>query len=315
MTPRQMQVVASKYSLKSPYAMTPKYITIHNTANDASANNEISYMRNNATATSFHFAVDDTEVVQGLPVNRNGFHAGDGNGEGNRASIGIEICYSKSGGARFDAAERNAAKFTAQLLKERGWDISRVKKHQDWSGKYCPHRTLDMGWKRFLNMVQAELTPKTPPAAPKPAPTTPITYAEIPKKSIELIRDANLWDFNFTDWSKAKPVQSRKSGAVIENVVAIATNPVGAKYYVTEYSYVKKIANGFNINDAKDYFPPAPVEPPVVVPPVIQEPEPVPETPKTDTKDDEQDKRLGAIEALLKVITDFLSKIFNGFGK
>jgi len=52
----------------------------------------------------------------------------------------------------------NAAKFIAYKLKEKGWDINRVKKHQDFSGKYCPHRTLDMGWQRFLDMVQAELS-------------------------------------------------------------------------------------------------------------------------------------------------------------
>lgn len=314
MTPRQMPVATSKYPLKSPYAMTAEYITIHNTANDASANNEISYMRGNTAQTSFHFAVDDIEVVQALPTNRNGWHAGDGNGTGNRKTIGLEICYSKSGGPRFDAAERNAAKFTAQLLKERGWDISRVKKHQDWSGKYCPHRTLDMGWQRFLNMVQAYLTPATPPApTPKPTPK-PITYAAVPKKSIVLIRDANLWNFNFSDWSKAQAVQSRKSGAVIDNIVAIATNPLGAKYYVTEYSLSKGITNGFNINDARDYTAPAPVEPPIVIPPVIDpvEPEP-PVTPPS--KDEEQDNRLTAIEALLKTIVDFLSGLFTGFKK
>lgn len=274
MTPRQMQVDPSKYYLKSPYAMTAKYITVHNTANDASANNEISYMRSNNTSTSFHFAVDDIEVVQGLPENRNGFHAGDGNGTGNRETIGIEICYSKSGGVRFEKAERNAAQFIAQKLKERGWDISRVKKHQDWSGKYCPHRTLDMGWQRFLNMVQAELAPK-----PAPTPVPSITYHEIPKKSIVLIRDANLWDFNFTKWADAKAVQSRKSGAIIDNIVAIATNKLGAKYYVTEYSYKNKITNGFNINDARDYTEPEPIEPPIVIPPKPDpvEPEPTPE--------------------------------------
>ena len=277
MTPRQMQVSPSKYGTKSPYSMVAEYITIHNTANDASANNEISYMRNNNTATSFHFAVDDKEVVQGLPTNRNGFHAGDGNGTGNRKTIGIEICYSKSGGARFDAAERNAAKFTAQLLKERGWDISRVKKHQDWSGKYCPHRTLDMGWQRFLNMVQAELNPPKPVPAP-----SPITYAEIPVKSIELIRDANLWDFNFTNWSGAKAVKGFNKGDKIENIVAIATNTLGAKYYVTKSSYDGKRTTGFNINDAIDYTAPKPVEPPIVIPPEIDpiEPEPTPTPPQ-----------------------------------
>jgi len=71
--------------------------------------------------------------------------------------IGIEICYSASGGERFEKAEQNAARFIAQKLAARNWGTDRVKKHQDFADKYCPHRTLDMGWKRFLDMVQAEL--------------------------------------------------------------------------------------------------------------------------------------------------------------
>ena len=143
---------------KCPYEMKAEFITIHNTANDASAKNELSYMNRNKNQVSFHFAVDDKEVVQGIPINRNSWHAGDGsNGTGNRKSIAIEICYSKSGGKRFDEAEILASKLVAQLLYERKWGISKVKKHQDWSGKYCPHRTLDKGWQRFLNMVEKEL--------------------------------------------------------------------------------------------------------------------------------------------------------------
>ena len=157
MEARQMLVDKSKYSVKCPYSMTPTRIVVHNTANDASANNEIKYMITNSNETSFHFAVDDKEVVQGIPLNRNAWHAGDGNGKGNREGISIEICYSKSGGDRFIKAEQNAAKLIADLLKERGWGIDKVTKHQDYSGKYCPHRTLDMGWQRFLNMVSAEM--------------------------------------------------------------------------------------------------------------------------------------------------------------
>lgn len=153
----------NKYSIKCPFEMTPEYITIHNTYNDASAMSEISYMLGNNEKTSFHAAVDNYRIVTGLPFNRNGYHAGDGStGTGNRKSIGIEICYSKSGGQRFEQAERLAAEYTAYLLKQYGWGIDRVKKHQDWSGKYCPHRTLDMGWQRFLNMVSAYLGGTTP---------------------------------------------------------------------------------------------------------------------------------------------------------
>ena len=155
---RQMLVDKSKYNIKCPYSMTPEFIVVHNTANDASANKEISYMKTNNKEVSFHFAVDDKEVVQGIPLDRNAWHAGDGGkGKGNRKGIAIEICYSKSGGERFIKAEQNAAKLIAQLLKERGWGIDKVTKHQDYSGKYCQRRTLDMGWERFLNMIRAEL--------------------------------------------------------------------------------------------------------------------------------------------------------------
>lgn len=154
----QKLVSSNKYNIKCPYKMTPEYITVHNTANDATAENEISYMNNNKNEVSYHFAVDDIQAVQGLPLDRNGWHCGDGgNGTGNRKSIGIEICYSKSGGDKFIKAEQNAVELIVQLLKERGWGIDRVKKHQDWSGKYCPHRTLDMGWDRFIKMIETAL--------------------------------------------------------------------------------------------------------------------------------------------------------------
>ena len=155
---KQNIVSKDKYSIKCPYQMKPEFIVVHNTANDATASSEIKYMISNNNEVSFHFAIDDSEVVQGLPLDRNAWACGDGaNGEGNRKGIQVEICYSKSGGSRFEKAEKNAAKFIACLLHERGWDTSKVKKHQDFSGKYCPHRTLDIGWASFINMVKDEL--------------------------------------------------------------------------------------------------------------------------------------------------------------
>lgn len=149
-------VPESKYKLKCPYKMTPAFIVVHNTANDATAKNEIAYMKRNNDATSFHFAVDDVETRQGIPLDRNAWHAGDGNnGEGNRYGIAVEICYSKSGGSRFVKSEENAARLIAYLLKKYNLGIDRVKKHQDFSKKYCPHRTLDMGWDRFLKKVES----------------------------------------------------------------------------------------------------------------------------------------------------------------
>jgi N-acetylmuramoyl-L-alanine amidase len=37
--------------------------------------------------------------------------------------------------------------------------VDRLRKHQDWSGKYCPHDILDRyGWDNFKNQVQTYLT-------------------------------------------------------------------------------------------------------------------------------------------------------------
>ena len=135
--------------------MNPEFITVHNTYNDATAENEVSYMIRNDNQVSFHIAVDDKEAVQGIPLERNAWHTGDGNGNGNRKSIGVEICYSLSGGDRYYKAENNAAIVVAQLMKQYNIPISKVRTHQSWSGKYCPHRMLDEGrWNSFIERVQ-----------------------------------------------------------------------------------------------------------------------------------------------------------------
>ena len=164
---RENLVPKDKYAIKCPYTRTPTRVVIHNTANDAPAANEISYMRYNDLEISFHYAVDDVNIVQGIPENRNAWASGDRHGKGNMEGIHIEICYSKSGGEKFDKAEQNAAEFTASLLKKYGWGIDKVTKHRDYDGKYCPHRTLDRGWQRFLSMVKRYMEPAKAPVASK----------------------------------------------------------------------------------------------------------------------------------------------------
>ena len=160
---------AGKRAIKCPYKMTPTRLVIHNTANDASAKNEIAYMKNNNKEVSFHFAVDDTEAVQGIELDRNAWHAGDGSGRGNREGIAIEICYSKSGGKRWLKAVENAAELAAKLLKDYGWGTDRVTKHEDYSAKHCPHRILDeYGWNNFLKLIESKMSGSGADTAPTP---------------------------------------------------------------------------------------------------------------------------------------------------
>ena len=191
----------SKYPTKCPDVTEKDGICIHNTYNDASAMSEVSYMLGRPEKVSFHAVVDNYRIVTGLPFERSCYAAGDGRyGKGNAHKINIEICYSRSGGKQFEEAEKLAAEYTAYLLKEYGWGIDRVKKHQDFANKYCPHRTLDLGWQRFLNMVSSYLEDK------------PVTE----NKNIESGSD--------------EPVRKYKNGSTTENVYAdtACTKKVGS---------------------------------------------------------------------------------------
>ena len=178
----QMLVPVAKYGIKCPYAMTPEYVTIHNTANNASALAEISYMIGNWDEVSYHWAVDDVQAIQAIEHNRNAWHSGDGGkGTGNRKSIGIEICHSLTpGNPKYAKSEDNGAKLAAIILNQYGWGIDRIRKHQDWSGKYCPHRILDNGnWEGFKSKVQAYLLQLQGKQTPTPQPT--VTSKPTPK--------------------------------------------------------------------------------------------------------------------------------------
>lgn len=140
--------------------MEPQYITIHATANEKStAQNERAWLTNpsNNITASWHIVVDEREAIEAIPLNEVAWHAGDGNGQGNTASIGIEICES----GNYAKTVENAIKLVAQMLHERGWGIDRLRRHFDWSKKNCP-RLMNAdgkwtGWEKFKQRVQKRL--------------------------------------------------------------------------------------------------------------------------------------------------------------
>ena len=147
----------------------PKYITIHDTANPSKGANALMharYLKGDDAANrpaSWHFTVDDTYIVQHLPLDEVGWHAGDGSsGPGNRSSVAIEICENVDGDRA--KAEENAAKLVAHLLKQFNLPINAVVQHNRWSGKNCPHiiRARKDGWENFLRMVSANMEDDKP---------------------------------------------------------------------------------------------------------------------------------------------------------
>lgn len=139
---------------RTQIAMRPVYITVHSTANPTStAKNERAWLTNpsNTSSTGFHYAVDEKEAVECIPPSEVAWHAGDGNGQGNRASIGVEICESGNRQKTLD----NAVELIQHLMKTH--NITKVVRHYDWSRKNCP-RILNTDkkwtlWNDFYNRV------------------------------------------------------------------------------------------------------------------------------------------------------------------
>ena len=152
---------STPYNRRPGLAMVPQYITIHSTGNlNSIAQDERGWLINpkNDRTASWHICVDEKEAVEAIPLNEVAWHAGDGvKGTGNRASIAIEICES---GNRQKTLE-NTIQLVAKILKERGWNTNKLRRHYDWSGKSCPRILMAnnwAGWEQFKRNVQKELS-------------------------------------------------------------------------------------------------------------------------------------------------------------
>lgn len=142
-------LATSQYPIKATNAMKPEGVTIHETDNNASARNEIAYMQRNSNVVSFHIAVDEKEIIQGLPLDRNAWHSGDGNdGFGNRKTIAIETCKNYRVGDLSDyyKARAKTEEVVGWLLYVNGWDESNIYTHNDHNGKNCPRITRQEGY-------------------------------------------------------------------------------------------------------------------------------------------------------------------------
>jgi hypothetical protein len=232
-----------------------RYITIHHSAGWEQT---LRYLWADPSRNgSSHFWVGNGHIEQYVDTNDTAWT--NGNWRSNNESITIEVRGDWRG--YYDQATLDNLEKLLQKLRTLYPNVG-IEYHKDVSDKItlCPADLKDKGYaKKVWDKVTAWLNP-----APKP-PVQKITYTPITPKRIKLKVAANLWDFNFTDWSKAKAVKPYGQGSVID-VVAVATNALGGKYYMTAYSYnngAVRATNGFNIKDCEDYVP-AVTQPPTV---------------------------------------------------
>jgi len=151
---RSLMIPAGKYARHRTRRMRPRYITIHATDNfvrGAGARAHARGLHRGAhTATynslgylSWHFTIDDGSIYQSLPCNEQGQHA-DYEGNGNRQSIGIEMCVNRDGNLK--RTLDRSARFAAVLMQEYGIPLANIVPHYHWprtrykDGKYLGHK-------------------------------------------------------------------------------------------------------------------------------------------------------------------------------
>lgn len=130
-----------------PWAKMPSKprITVHNTDKISVSGTTMSEQYTRATYNGnmgdvrVHFYVDHIEAWQDLPLDLCGWHAADGDGDGNRTTIAIECIMDDSGSSESKKAEDNCAKLVAYLMDKYGMSDSDIFTHQHWyPKKYCP---------------------------------------------------------------------------------------------------------------------------------------------------------------------------------
>lgn len=133
-------------------------ITIHETSNtEMSAKDMFDYLNNvSKTSQGCHYFVDNSEVIEVMPLNWGVYHTGKGMDMGNRYTIAIEICDSLID-EHFEKAVDNAVELIKLLQDKYHIGNDMVFFHNDFNEKtYCPNRLLDI-YKSSKNFVKERL--------------------------------------------------------------------------------------------------------------------------------------------------------------
>lgn len=222
--------------------ITPKALVIHWTANtnrgaDAVANRN--YFENHPeNKVSAHYIVDDWQVVQCVPEDEMAYHVGaksytaralkELSAYPNDCTIGIETCVNSD--ADFSKTYANLVEFTASVLKRRGWDVDRLWRHYDVTGKDCPRffvvdataKTYGFagaaaGWEQFKRHVALQLAIEEVASMFRD-----VSETHWAKASIE--RLANLGIFKGDDqgrFNPDKPITRAEIAVVLDRVLKL----------------------------------------------------------------------------------------------
>ena len=156
-----------------------KYIVVHNTANTAPAVNEARNLANNYAAGSFHYVIDDGDIIQCVHDYDTAWAVGAWTGArqliGNKQSISIEVC---NPGTQFSQASiENLRKLVLHLMEYYGIPADHVVRHWDChtGRKQCPKfysGASNQAWTELHAYITGQVSGA-------PVPPTPIRIDEV----------------------------------------------------------------------------------------------------------------------------------------
>lgn len=195
--------LASKVTSSTKSAVTS--ITVHETDNtspraNADAHARLQYNGNRRQA-SWHYQVDDKEIVQSFSDDTKCWAGGDGVNGASQNSIHIEICVNSDG--NFAKAKANAQALIAHLMAKHNLPLSKVYQHNHWSGKNCPRNIRKEGWSKFLAGVGSTSNVKPAPSKPNVSNTGSVKKGDKVKVKSSATKYANV-NKAIPNWVKGK---------------------------------------------------------------------------------------------------------------
>lgn len=241
------------------YPRTIDWITIHwwgDPSTNPTIEGVVSWFTQTRSQVSAHDIITGSGNRVFVMVNYGdaAWHAG--NALGNASSLGFE-CDPRCRPEDYEAVSQDIA----ETWKYYGRIIP-LRKHSSWKQTACPgNYDLDRLYNRAVEIYNG--APVVTP--PTPAPITEVSREVFnPLKQFKTNKDTRLYNIIPGNVNGSNVY----ANGTIVDIKQLLTLSDGRKYYRTEYSSDKELATGFRAEDLVDQTPP-----PVVVPPVVVQPE------------------------------------------
>ena len=232
-------------------------IAIHHTAG-TSLSSATGWFQNPNANASAHYVVKDNKIVQCVPEEDTAWALGDW--LGNCAYVSIEVVNSETGGdwPVSNSSIKTVEKLIADIAKRNNlgklWlnpdaTFPTLAGHRDFVATTCPG---DYQYSRLQEYADAANKINEG----EPEKKAELKWSKLSKVVVyKTTKSTYLYDFNHVKSSDVKKIKDFAKGECIEIYGTCENKTLGKTYLLTEYSYTRKITNGFDSSDMEKYNP------------------------------------------------------------